>query len=605
MTPEERLYQEVKDALTQNDLPKARQLLTQLLKINRSNPEYWLLMSAVVETRKERGICLKEVLKLDPGNLTAIRGLRLLDEDIPDPEPPPGIRSLKQDWKTSLEIAAIKPAAAPKVRRKAIAWSILGVIALALVITGIILGLRPKTRPTTYTALKFSLTPPPTETAVITPSATFEGPPPLWTLLEATFTPTPLYVATPHNLTEAYRAAMKAYEKGEWAKALEYFKQVLGTEPNSPDIQYYIGECFRFLEQYKNAVAAYDAALKIDPAFAPAYLGKARVQLQANPPDANAAEKNLKKAVELDPLMHEAILELANASLAHGDADTALEWTSQLSSSMPRSSLVETIRAQAFLLQGEYKLALDAIEKANGYDVSSLPVYKMWAEILQANERYEDSLEPLNIYLTYSQGDTATDLMLAKAYFAAGEMEEALTTVNRALSSNSTLVDALVIRGNIYLHQEEIDLAEKDFDRALALQPKSFDANIGQIRIALLQDYPGLAFEYVKVAVELAKGDREEATALYWRAITLIELGEMNSAIRDLEAVLAFPEDILPDGLRQQAEEAYLPLVTPTPSLTPTETVTPSITPTPSKTSAVTLTPTLMSSRTPTRTPTR
>jgi hypothetical protein len=36
MTPEERLYQEVKDALTQNDLPKARQLLTQLLKINRS-----------------------------------------------------------------------------------------------------------------------------------------------------------------------------------------------------------------------------------------------------------------------------------------------------------------------------------------------------------------------------------------------------------------------------------------------------------------------------------------------------------------------------------------------------------------------------------------
>jgi Tfp pilus assembly protein PilF len=72
--------------------------------------------------------------------------------------------------------------------------------------------------------------------------------------------------------------------------------------------------------------------------------------------------------------MHEAILELANASLARGDADAALDWTSQLSSSMPRSSLVETIRAQAFLQQGDNKLALDAIEKANRYDVSSLPV---------------------------------------------------------------------------------------------------------------------------------------------------------------------------------------------------------------------------------------
>ncbi len=604
MTPEERLYQEVKDALTQNDLPKARQLLTQLLKINRSNPEYWLWMSGVVETRKERSICLKEALKLDPGNLTVIRGLRLLDENIPDPEPPPGIRFLKQDWKTILEKEELKPAAEPKVRRKAIAWSILGVIALALVTTGIILGLRPKIKPGTNTVLKFSLTPPPTETVVITPSATFEGPPPLWTLLEATFTPTPLYVATPHNLTEAYRAAMKAYEKGEWAKALEYFKQVLGTEPNSPDIQYYIGESFRFLEQYKNAVAAYDAALKIDPAFAPAYLGKARVQLQTNPPDANAAEKNLKKAVELDPLMHEAILELANTSLARGDAEAALDYTSQLASSMPRSSLVETIRAQAFLLQGENSLALDAIENANRYDVSSLPVYKLWAEILQANERYEDSLKPLNTYLTYSHSDAETDLMLAKAHFSAGNLEEALTAVNHALSSDNMLVDALVIRGNIYLYQEEIDLAEKDFDRALALQPKSFEANIGQIRIALLQDYPGLAFEYVKVAVELAKSDLEKATALYWRAVSLIELGETNSAIRDLETVLALPEDVLPDELRKQAEEAYLPLVTPTPSLTPTETVTPSITPTPSKTSIVTLTPTRTAARTPTRTPT-
>jgi len=604
MTPEERLYQEVKDALTQNDLPKARQLLSQLLKINRSNPEYWLWMSGVVETRKERGICLREVLKLDPGNLTAIRGLRLLDEDIPDPEPPPGVRQMKQDWKTSFEIAALKPAAPLKVRRKAVAWSILGVIALALVVVGVVLALRPKAKPGTDTVIRFSLTPPPTQTAVITPSATFEGPAPLWTLLDATFTPTPLYVATPHNLTEAYRAAMNAYKEGDWANALEYFKQVLGTEPNSPDIQYFIGESYRFLEQYKNATSAYDAALKLDPAFAPAYLGKGRVQLQSTPPDAKSAEKNFQKAAEIDPLMHEAILELANASIARGDAEAALAWVNQLADSMPRSSLVETIRARAYLMQGELKLALSAIEKANEYDVSSLPVYKMWAEILQANERYKESLEPLNIFLTYSSSDAGTDVMLAKAYFAAGDMDEALATAKQALAADNTLVDALVIRGNIYLQQEETDLAEIDFDRALALQPKSFDANIGQIRIALLQDYPGLAFEYVKVAVELAAGDRQEAIALYWRAVSLIELGETDSAIRDLETVLAFPEDVLSGGLREQAEEAYLPLVTPTPSLTPTETVTPSITPTASKTPAATRTPTRTPTRTSTRTPT-
>jgi tetratricopeptide (TPR) repeat protein len=553
-------------------------------------------MSGMVESHKDRIVCLKEVLKLDPGNLLAIRGLRLLDENIEDPSPAPGVHALKRDWKTSLEMAESNPAKPKGVRRKIIAWSALGLLAVAVVITGIALGTRPRYRPDTANALKFSLTPPPTATTGITPSQTFEGPVPLWTLLDATFTPTPLYVVTPHSRTEAYRAAMVAYQKGDWGRALDYFKQVLNDEPNSPDMHYYIGEVYRFQKSYSNAIAAYDSAIKLDPSFAPAYLGKGRAQLQGTPVKPKDAIQNFEKALELDPALHEATLELANASIENGDAEQALSWVDQLDSVLPNSALIETIRARAYLLMGDNDLALKAVKKANQLDITSLPVYLLWGEILQENEQFENSIEPLNTYLTYVPADPRAEILLAKAMFETGEMDTALTILDKLLKTDDKSVTGLVTRGEIYLLNEDNDLAAKDFESALRLEPKSSEANIGYARVMLSQDYPGLAYEYAKVGVEYAKGDRQKAVALYWRAISLIGLKETKAAIRDLEAVLAYPEAIIPLNLREQVLKAYMPLVTPTPSLSPSATVKPSGTPKSDKTPTLT--------RTPTRTPT-
>jgi len=93
-----------KDAIEQGENAAAREQLVRLLQFDRSNPQYWLWMSAVVETLKEREFCLREVLKLDRKNPTAIHGLRILGYPIEPPEMPPGFDPLKRDWKTSLEI---------------------------------------------------------------------------------------------------------------------------------------------------------------------------------------------------------------------------------------------------------------------------------------------------------------------------------------------------------------------------------------------------------------------------------------------------------------------------------------------------------------------
>ena len=78
MAEEDTMFQEAFKALREKDRAKARDLLTQLLKTDQNNVQYWIWLSAAVETTKERIYCLQTALQLDPENATAKRGLVLL-----------------------------------------------------------------------------------------------------------------------------------------------------------------------------------------------------------------------------------------------------------------------------------------------------------------------------------------------------------------------------------------------------------------------------------------------------------------------------------------------------------------------------------------------
>ncbi|MBN8580338.1 MAG: hypothetical protein J0L96_06665, partial [Anaerolineae bacterium] len=78
------IFQDAVDALRHGDKPRAKELLTLLLKTNQNNATYWIWLSAAMDTPKERIYCLQTALKLDPENTTAKRGLILLGALAPD-----------------------------------------------------------------------------------------------------------------------------------------------------------------------------------------------------------------------------------------------------------------------------------------------------------------------------------------------------------------------------------------------------------------------------------------------------------------------------------------------------------------------------------------
>src|SRR5512143_890541 len=103
------LFEDAVDALRLGDRAHGKAILTSLLKADQNNANYWIWMSAAVDTPKERIYCLETALKLDPDNTIAKRGLVLLGGLPPDENIQPFPLNHPRAWEDDLLLAHEKP----------------------------------------------------------------------------------------------------------------------------------------------------------------------------------------------------------------------------------------------------------------------------------------------------------------------------------------------------------------------------------------------------------------------------------------------------------------------------------------------------------------
>lgn len=60
------MFRQAVEAIRQNQRFRARDILTRLLRQDKENPVYWLWLSSVVDSEKERLYCLETVLRPRP-----------------------------------------------------------------------------------------------------------------------------------------------------------------------------------------------------------------------------------------------------------------------------------------------------------------------------------------------------------------------------------------------------------------------------------------------------------------------------------------------------------------------------------------------------------
>jgi tetratricopeptide (TPR) repeat protein len=574
-SPEENILQEAQIALQKGEKGRARDLLTRLIKSNKASAQLWLLMSAAVDTNKERIFCLGEVLRHDPQNQHARRGLIALGARPPEEGLGIPLAVQKRNWEAAFfgRVSPESEAANRAMRQLAVVAGLV-IVFIAAIVIAVIAGrgagannaipLPPtSTRGPTVTYVATA------SPVVRSPTPTFTGPTPLAMILNLNYTPTPQYVTTPHNL-EDYNRGLRMVRDGNWAQAIISFQNAVQAAPNSADIYYLMGEVYRFQKKYTEAGQNYDKALKIDPNFAPAYLGRARWRQVFSPDNPAVAQPDLEKAISLDPKLFEAYLELAEVKIAGGDGKGALKDLGTAASLNPVSTLLYYERAQAELLQDNPTQALADARLANHSDLTYLPAYRLVAEALRANDDPVGALPFLVTYTTYVTDDPMAFLWLGEAHVKNIEPQSALDAFSQAIDLDNKNADAYLQRGLLYLDLPDGKKAAADFRAALLLHSNSFDASLGWGRANLVAgDYKGAA-DQLNSALRLAQTDADKASVYYYRAQALEKAGTPLLAIQVWQALLKLPTQGISSAWLATAHQHLQDLYTPTPAVSPT-----------------------------------
>ncbi len=588
---EDTMFSEAVAAARAGEVFRARDLLARLLRADSANPDYWLWMSAVVDSEREGVYCLRSITKTQPNHPLARLGLGVMGQislskehegtvrqhrSAPMPHQSAGrINSMGDWWKV-------------RRNRENVALSVLGIASVSIVIAITLLKVD-------LAAIKFPFFGgiPPTLTAVAseTPGATAEttyrpvptlkrtvNPSdliPFATFVGAELTPTTLYGFTPMALTGALDDALKAFREGKYDEALSFLDQVLFLEPKSAQAHFLKGECYRMQWKMKEALEQYELAIALDPNYAPAYYGRAMWSKQNNPD--NDYDKDLDRAIERDPSFIDAYLERANFYGRRDDWEKALTDLERANQIAPENAFVLIRLGRAQIRNNKADRALDNIIRAQIIDPTILEGYLGLGEAYDALKLYSQAVTPLVVYTTYDPEEILGWLRLGEAYTGTAQYPQAVEACTHAVDLDVNSVQARLCRGRVYRIIGEYKQAVADLQIASDRAPNWYYTQF-PLGCALLEaGRVDLAIKTLTRAVDLATNVEEKADAMGWLALSYEAYKNFDRAkalwkeLMDMEGV--------PDYWKTEAYVHYFGVNTPTPGEAATPENTPEGTP--------------------------
>lgn len=599
---ENSILQQAMEAVRAEKFEQARDILTKLLHADQQNPEYWVWMSAAMETQKERLYCLQTANKLDPTNVAAQRGLILigaLPQPSMDPLTPFPMNHPRQ-WEAKIKQAEAndKPKLTASLGVKLAI--VIGLISLVLIGTFIRFGILSQPPAATQAPLGTSrptVTPYATNSNQSAPQVSTVRP--LAELLSTPYTPTPIYAATPHGEAagDSYKGAMRAYKNGQWELVGIMMAQVATAQPGSADALYFIGEANRLSGNYQEALNYYKAAIAANQNYAPSYLGRARANLALNPQ--NNVIADLSKAIEIDPNYAEAYMERGMYYLARKDLNAAQTDLEQ-SSSLSASPLVEVNLARVLLAQQENAAAVEAAKRANEMDVTLLDSYLVLGMAYRANGQIEQAVDVLETYLTYKPDNAEAFAVLGAAYFNRGDYTKAEDNLTQSLRLDKNNADGYFWLGQTYMALKEYDQALLNYQKARDFNQDSFDVSEGLAKAYMAKGEFNNSYMAIIKVEKSAETPTQFARFIYIRAQSLEQLDQPELAFRDWSEILSMPVEATTDEMRQKATLRLVELHSPTPTITSTNT---RAAPLPAGTLKPSITPKPIDTRMPTNTP--
>ncbi|XP_054431974.1 tetratricopeptide repeat protein 6 [Pteronotus mesoamericanus] len=335
-----------------------------------------------------------------------------------------------------------------------------------------------------------------------------------------------------------YNLGLCYMDEGNLQMAFDSFTKAVKTNPNFAEGFYQRGLCKAKLHK-DSSILDFNQAITLNPKHYEAYLS--RVAFYGLKGRYSKAILNCNEAIKIYPqsvraYLYRGVLKYHNKTykLAITDLTTAIN--------IDKNSYIAFYnRALCYTKINELQMALTdygIVLLLDAGETVTLNTFINRGLIYVELEQYGFALEDFKEAALMSKTNVSLCQATAMCHHRNKEFEEAVNFFTWALKINPCFVDAYVGRGNSYMeygHAEGIKEAQKDFLRALHINPAYTKARISLGYNLQTQEKFQKAWNHFTIAIEV---DPKSYLAYEGRAVVCLQMGNNFAAIQDINAAL-------------------------------------------------------------------
>jgi arylsulfatase A-like enzyme/Tfp pilus assembly protein PilF len=266
------------------------------------------------------------------------------------------------------------------------------------------------------------------------------------------------------------RAATADSGVGRVDAAIAKVTRVLSQDPDVVEGHTLLGTLYSKAERYRDAVASYQAALRLDPEHDGAAFSLALAY--KNLGDLDAAEAGFQRAKQLDPRTGKVRWQLADISMQRGRfGEAEAELLEALKLTVDRPSFLLKL-GECYIEMQRYDQAETRIKAALA-EQGRLPLARYdLGLIYEARGQQADAMRAYESELHEHPGTSAASLNLGKLLDAAGRRPEAIARFRESVASSPAFAQGHLYLSKALLDAGDLDGAQRAARRGLELKPE-------------------------------------------------------------------------------------------------------------------------------------
>jgi len=284
---------------------------------------------------------------------------------------------------------------------------------------------------------------------------------------------------------ESFDTALRSYESGEYAEAVDGLRAVASVEPDLTLRQraksYLAGALGRLGKSaiadgdYTSAVDYLGEAVVLRPRYADLHMSLALAHEALG--EFSKRNEEVEAALRINPKYGMAVLFQASMMIMSGDHTNGLARAVQ-GVSLDRRLETPVFKAAIDLADaGKWEEAAKKLREVRPTGQEDPDFLSIRGDRMMAQHRYEDAAECFRNALELSPGYADLHVRYGQALFETDQIQRAMEEFREATSLNPSYAEAFALLGVTYRRLDQEDLALEAFRKALDLDPNQMIAS--------------------------------------------------------------------------------------------------------------------------------